>query len=309
VAAWKALRTHFSTTLRELHQPHTFDSKMEFLRPLMLGNFICIIEDIKVGKQFTVTRITISQNGKMVMVGHATNMDMDLPAPKDVEIKLKLRPVPPPIDFDAVSRGSDPNWILYRRRYFPDAVLKSWTHVDKVLPINARSKTPLAEMWLRPANPKARFTNYWLTFVADHWMRPGEGYVAESLYSNAGIVKAGMRQRNEGWYDRRWDAAFDLTHVSSGYEGARLWPTMNMSLEIRKLLPEAGLEWLFVRTEAKIVENRRTTTEIVIGDVDMEVFAINYQIGLVVPHVNDSSALSTRIATQISEECTRASRL
>ena len=76
-----------------------------------------------------------------------------------------------------------------------------------------------------------------------------------SLYSNAGLVEAGERQCDEGSYTRQWNEAFDRTQVSSGYEGARLWTTMDMSLEVRKTLPEAGVEWHLVRAEAKIVKD------------------------------------------------------
>lgn len=97
------------------------------------------------------------------MVGHATNTNLNRPSSSDIEIALTLEPVALSIDFfNAVSQAVDPNWILYRRRYFPDAVVKSWTYVDKVLPMNGKSKVPLAELWLRPADLQARFTSEWL---------------------------------------------------------------------------------------------------------------------------------------------------
>jgi len=291
--AMKVLRTHFSTTLHDLKQPHTIDSKIEFLRPPVPGNLSCTIEDAKIGKQFTVTHFTITQAGKKVMIGHATNGDLLRSRPEAVEILLPLQPAPPSIDFQQVYEGTDRNWILYRRRYSPEAVIKSWTYVDKVLPINGTSDLRYSDSWARPANLKARFTTDWLGYLADHFTRMGANYVEGDTYSNAGLVKVGMRQRDEGWYHRQWDAKFDQTYGSSGFEGTYRWPTMNMSLEIKKVLPEEGVEALFIRAEAKMVKNGLTSTEVVLRDINMDVIAVSHQIGLMVPNLERSLVKET----------------
>jgi hypothetical protein len=72
-----------------------------------------------------VIRIVTGQNHDTVMVGHVTNTKLNRPSSSDLEIALKLEPIPLLICFNAVYQAVDPNRILYRHRYFPDAVLKS----------------------------------------------------------------------------------------------------------------------------------------------------------------------------------------
>lgn len=284
--ALKAIQTHFSTTLKTLNQPHTAYSQIEFLRPAVPGRVVCTIGDVKTGKQFTVTHISIEQAGKKVMVGHATNTNLLRQSLKFVNIQPPLEPVSPPINVERVYDGTDPNWILYRRRYFPGAVLKSWTYLDKALPMAGPPDLRFTNNWLRPANPNAHITNDWLGFIADSWIRMGENYIPGSPYSNADMVATAKKQLDDGWYRREWNEDFDETYAGSGYAGAYRWPTMNMSMEIRKLLPEEGVEWVFLRAEIKMMKDGRTTTEIVIRDADMDVIAISHQVGLILPNQN-----------------------
>jgi acyl-coenzyme A thioesterase PaaI-like protein len=284
--ALKAVQIHFSTTLRSLNQPHTAYSQIEFLRPAVPGRLICTIENVKPGKQFTVTHISISQAGKKIMVGHATNTNLLRPSPKSLDIELPLESSPVLIDFGKVSKGTDPNWILYRRRYSTNVVLKSWTYLDKALPKNGPPDLRYTDNWIRPADPSSRIKNDWLGFIADSWVRMGENYVPGSPYSNVGMVATAKKQLDGGWYDREWNEEFDETYISSGYAGAYRWPTMSMGLEIRKILPEEGVEWLFVRAEAKLVKDGRTTTEVTIRDLSMDIIAISVQVGIIVPNPN-----------------------
>ena len=79
----------------------------------------------------------------------------------------------------------------------------------------------------------------------------------------------------------------DPYHVRDAITGekkplARFWyPTVVLNVEIKKALPEEGLEWLFVRSRSKMIKNGRLDIEVVILDQLGDLVALGHQVALV----------------------------
>jgi len=63
---------------------------------------------------------------------------------------------------------------------------------------------------------------------------------------------------------------------------AKFWyPTLLLNLDIKKALPEEGVEWLFVRVASKRIQNGRLDLEAVILDQEGEIVALSHHVCLV----------------------------
>ena len=63
---------------------------------------------------------------------------------------------------------------------------------------------------------------------------------------------------------------------------AKYWyPTLVLNLDVKKLLPEEGVELLFVRVQAKVVRNGRFDLDVSVWDEDGEMVATSQHASLV----------------------------
>ncbi len=58
------------------------------------------------------------------------------------------------------------------------------------------------------------------------------------------------------------------------------FPTLVLNIEIKKLLPPEGVEWLFVRVRSKQVRNGRMDLEAVVLDVEGDIVALSSPVAL-----------------------------
>lgn len=110
---------------------------------------------------------------------------------------------------------------------------------------------------------------------ADHWLcfRNGEKFTQSSL----GYVADTFVQLVELLTHTGRDP-----YVTASAEIARYWyPTLSLSLDVKKLLPENGVDWVFVRVEAKQIRNGRYDLEVVIMDVEGDVVALSHHVCMV----------------------------
>jgi len=54
-----------------------------------------------------------------------------------------------------------------------------------------------------------------------------------------------------------------------------------LNIDFKKELPEEGVEWLFVRVQAKQIKNGRMDLEIVILDEEGDIVALSHHVALV----------------------------
>ena len=72
---------------------------------------------------------------------------------------------------------------------------------------------------------------------------------------------------------------------------ARYWyPTLALNLDVKKLLPEEGVDLLFVRVQAKVVKNGRFDLDVSVWDEEGEMVAQSNHASLVL----DASRNMTR---------------
>jgi hypothetical protein len=73
----------------------------------------------------------------------------------------------------------------------------------------------------------------------------------------------------------------------------RYWyPTLVMNLDIKKVLPERGVDWLFGRVRAKQIKNGRMDLEVIIMDEGGDIVAISNHVCLVLGSERNTAARS-----------------
>jgi hypothetical protein len=60
------------------------------------------------------------------------------------------------------------------------------------------------------------------------------------------------------------------------------YPTVVLNLDIKKALPEEGVEWLFARVETKQIRNGRMDLDVVILDDEGQIVALSHHVALAV---------------------------
>lgn len=125
--------------------------------------------------------------------------------------------------------------------------------------------------WLCFARPGARFTQTSLGYVVDSFPQVVDGYPDEEVV-RAQRVAEGLEAEGEGGAGGE-----NITPKLTWH------PTLVLNLEVKKLLPEEGVEWLFVRVQAKDIKNGRMDLEVVVLDEGGELVAISNHVCLVLP--------------------------
>ena len=57
---------------------------------------------------------------------------------------------------------------------------------------------------------------------------------------------------------------------------------MLLNLDFKKLIPDEGLEWLFVRVAAKQIKNGRMDLEVIIMDAEGDIVALSHHVALAI---------------------------
>jgi len=55
-----------------------------------------------------------------------------------------------------------------------------------------------------------------------------------------------------------------------------------LNLDFKKLIPDEGLEWLFVRVAAKQIKNGRMDLEVIIMDAEGDIVALSHHVALAI---------------------------
>lgn len=98
-------------------------------------------------------------------------------------------------------------------------------------------------------SPGEKFTQESLGFVVDHFPQIVEVYPGTSP-TPTGFHQIGKAEKGE----------------DEGKGKPNWYPTILLNLDVKKALPDEGVEWLFVRVRAKRIENGRMDLEVVVLD-------------------------------------------
>ncbi|KAL9598533.1 MAG: hypothetical protein Q9219_004435 [cf. Caloplaca sp. 3 TL-2023] len=264
-----ALQQYYKSALIDRTYPDTSSIDAFFLHPAEAGEATVVIKNVKNGAKVTIVHFALVQGDIEKVVGYAANMDINAERGVTHPVAPLLDPQPPSANLEKLAEGSDPEWIGFSVPWHPKSFLKAIAHYQFFSPIKTLSPTHMTDTWMRFAAQDQRFTTEMLGTVADHWRRMIENYVPASAWSQEMLLwraEQATRQRK----------AFVAYPTSYGY------PTLSMHLEVKKKLPAAGSEWLFMRARANTIKNGRFDADVMIMDEGMELVAISHQIAFII---------------------------
>lgn len=256
-----------SAYLTPRNQPDPFAGHWQFLNATHAGPAVLVVEEVKTGRATSVVHVTLYQEGltssspwisdksKKMVVAYITNTRLELEKGVTLPTDFEIKEPPPPVDLVRLSTNGDPNWKKLQ------LVIMDFLRIfDNVELYTPKKQSPLPatwDLWMRMASGE-RFTTSSLGYVADagppllvETFRPTDPY--------APIPEGGFAFDKKFWY-----------------------PTVTMSLEVKKALPTEGEEWLRIRVAAKVVQNGRYDAEVVIFDGAGDVVALSNHVALAV---------------------------
>lgn len=194
------------------------------------------------------------------------------------KINYRLRPAVAPANVLKLADGSESQWIKWTFPWHAKSLLKPYTHLHFYIPVNGPPHPSLTDVWITPENTDDAFTTEVLGFIADIWPRMVENYCPESEWSTASLVS----RASKGMQTSSIDADFGF-----GRHPQAFWyPTLSMTLEIKKLLPPQGVKWLFLRAQAKEIKSGRMDAEVTILDQNCELVALSHHVCLVIDNAD-----------------------
>jgi hypothetical protein len=259
---------HFNTTLSKQNQPHTFTIHLEFPRRTEVGPAIFKVKDVKLGRQTSTIHISLIQHGREEVVAYLNHSNLIAEDGISFPTGWALNPPVYPVDLTKLKSGSDPNWAEQPAMPF-SSFRKASNRVRFFFPREGQKIRSLADQWLTWRNGE-RFTNTSLGYVCDMFPQIVESYSAEDdpyAVKNSVDPKTGKANFAKYWY-----------------------PTVVLNLDVKKLLPEEGVEWLCVRTQAKQIKKGRIDLEVIIFDEGGDVVALSHHVTLVLSAERNTAA-------------------
>ncbi|KAI9848711.1 MAG: hypothetical protein M1837_006798 [Sclerophora amabilis] len=262
---------HFVGTLSKQRQPHTITLHLEFLRRTQAGPAIFTVQDIKLGQQTSTIHVSLKQDDREEVVGYITNANLQTESGVSLQTRFSLDPLPAPVDVSKLRQDADAHWELQTRMPFPE-FRKAATKVTFFFPRDGHPHRSMNDEWITFQNGE-RFTNESIGYAADMWPQLVENYREISPYDGQ------KTKRNEEGKTPKVSLP------------ARLWyPTLLLNLDIKKALPEEGVEWLFLRVQAKTIKNGRLDLEVIILDETGDIVALSHHVSFVLSAERNTAA-------------------
>lgn len=251
----RVAESHFRTTLCSQLQPDTITLHLDFLRRTSVGNALFTVKDVKRGRQTSVIHITLSQDDREEVVGYVTNTNLTTETGVTFVTGWELSLAPPPVSLPLLRSNMDANWARQTSMPFSD-FRKASKKVFFHFPRTGQSARNISDSWLRFANGE-RFTNESLGYLSDMFPMPVEAFLGD-------------------------EDPYAIATAPRSKRAAKFWyPTLLLNLDIKKKLPQDGVEWLFSRCLTKSIRNGRSDLEIVICDESGEIVALSHHVTLV----------------------------
>ncbi|KAG9572338.1 hypothetical protein KCV04_g16535, partial [Aureobasidium melanogenum] len=274
----RVAQLHFATTLAKQNQPHTMSMHLEFLRRTSIGPAQFNVRDVKIGRGTSIIHVTLFQDGgdREEVAAYITNSNLATEKGTSFPTGWKLEPAAPPADVSALKAGTDDAWK--EQKSMPFAIFRRASqHVNFYFPRQGQRMRSLADQWMCFSNGE-RFTNSSLGYVSDMFpqilesYRTGsDPYAVEPLRDAEEINKLAAQQKgfSSAWY-----------------------PTLLLNLDVKKLLPEEGVEFLFLRVRAKQIKNGRYDLEVIIMDDAGDIVALSHHICMIMSSERNLQARS-----------------
>ena len=205
-----------------------------------------------------------------------------------VDTGWTLTPAPPQVSIPNLEADCDPKWVGYLTPFSPSSTRRVQSYVKFYVPFHPHNLHTI-DQWVTPGwqDPGSEVGAVWMNdtihFILDNCLPNLNDLIDErntgSLHEK--LVAAGLAQRearSRGKDTKIW---------GEGLDGSNVFPwimsTISIGTEIKRLLPEEGTKWLFMRVTTKCILNGRMDYEIVMTDKEMNVVALSHQVAQIIP--------------------------
>lgn len=261
-----------SLHLAERGQPDTVSAHFEYVNRTEIGPAVLIIEEVKLGQTMSTVHVTLYQHDVQLaeapwfttrsrrnVLAYVTNTRLSSEKGLTLASGWSLTPPPKPvIDFGLLALDRDPHWV---RKSAPlgarvTSYVRTLNNLEHYFPREGTGNPQrgVVDLWLRLKGTGQRFTNHDLGYVADAFPM-----VVERWRPHHDEEQAPFRSDEIFWY-----------------------PTLSLNLDVKRALPEEGVEWLFVRSSAKVIQNGRLDLEVIILDQHQNVVALSGHVNIIV---------------------------
>lgn len=204
------------------------------------GPAIFVLTECKLGRRTSTLNLSVYQGNfetLPLVCGYITQSNINIEQGISLFTAYSLSPAPVPlISTLNLRKNQDPNWVLQHNSY--RNFRKAGQHVRSYLPRCGHPAPALIDQWLCFENGES-FTQDSLGYVADTFPQLVE---TEQSFAKLEYEK---RSQVEG---ENWNTNSDLSQEAWSRNWARFWyPTVLLNLDIKKMLPPEGVQWLFSR--------------------------------------------------------------
>ncbi|KAI8966841.1 thioesterase-like superfamily-domain-containing protein, partial [Daldinia sp. FL1419] len=293
-----------SMHLSSRNQSDTLTAHFEYPNRTAVGSAVIIIEEIKLGKQLSTLHLTVWQDGllpqapwitpsisRRIVLAYTIHTNLRRLSGISVTTGYEVTPItalPPLPDFEALkSDGIDDTWIESKPPQ-PYNLVRSLQNWHLYVPREGAMTPGVLDMWIRLANGE-RITQGTLAYVADS--------SPVNLYTF--LVAPELRQALEARLNENANKAKPKRTEHEDVKEKNkprplLWlPTVVMNLEVKKSLPEEGVEWLATRITSKQIKDGRFDLDMLIRDVGGETVALSYHVAMILSMERNTSRRDT----------------
>jgi hypothetical protein len=251
---------------------------LEFPRRTDVGPANFEIKDVKLGRQTSTVHVSLVQNGKEVVLAYINNSNLWNEEGPTFLTGWKLEPSPYPAVVSRLNPGTDENWVEQKAMPF-STFRKASSRVRFFFPRNGQLMKSISDQWIC-FRDGTKFTTESLGFVADMFPQVVESYRDED---DPYAVQKGAEEKP----------------VDESRRFARFWyPTVVLNLDVKKPLPQDGVEWLFCRTRSKRINKGRLDIEVVVMDEVGDLVALSHHVTLVLSAARNLAGRSKKETTQ-----------
>lgn len=262
-------------------QPDTLTAHFEYPSATSAGPAIIVIEDVKLGRQLSRLHLTLWQGGllsqapwinpstsRRTVLAYATHTNLNtvegltIPTGYEADPANDLPPLP---DFERLkTSGGDDKWEKVK---LPKSAvhlhsLKRW---DFCVPRGGPLTPGVLDMWIRLSSGE-RITQGTLAYVVDSFP-----HNLNTFQVSPEVRKLLLSQPEER-----------PNETSASDHHASMWfPTLALSMEVKKLLPEEGVEFLAVRVGCKLMKDGIFDLDVLVRDVEGEIVALSHQVAMI----------------------------
>lgn len=253
-------------------QPDTIAAHWQFLSRTSAGRAIIKVDEVNMGRAMSVIHLSLHQTGlvdaapwlapdaahRRLVAAYVTNRNMDDEQGLSLPTAWSLLPAPPPpIDLSSVRQGRDAHWKRMETGLMRQVPM---THnLEMYEPRAGHPLTSALDLWIRLAHA-----------VDGRFVAASLGYVADAP---AALIVENYRQP---------PGPGPFAAASFPHDEAFWYPTVAMSLDVRKKLPPGGVEWLRMRASTKAIRNGRHDIDVVVFDAAGDLVATSHHVAMVV---------------------------